>query len=77
MCLPLHLAGVPALVDDARPPEVADYGGGQPALHGDGVHSLVELADPLPPTHPTVLRPACCYHTLAVHEVRTVRLCRS
>ena len=59
-----HFTGVPALVDNARPPEVTDNAGGQPPLDTDGVHALVELADPLPPTHPTVLGLAGCYHTL-------------
>ena len=61
-----HFTCVPALVDNPRPPEVTDDTGGQPPLHADGVHTLVELADPLPPAHPTVLRLAGCDHTLTL-----------
>ena len=61
----LHLAGVPALVHNPRPPEVTDDGRGKPALYRDGVDSLVELADPLPPAHPAVLWSAGRYHALA------------
>ena len=66
-----HFTGVPALVDNARPPEVTDNAGGQPPLDTDGVHALVELADPLPPTHPAVLRSAGRYHALH-HTVSSV-----
>ena len=59
-----NLASVPALVHNPRPAEVAHDAVGEPPLDADGVHTLVELADPLPPTHPTVLGLAGCYHTL-------------
>ena len=75
----LHLAGVPALVHNPRPPEVTDDGWGKPALYRDGVDSLVELADPLPPAHPAVLWSAGGYHALkirtgAVVDIITVPL---
>jgi len=69
-----HFTGVPALVDNARPPEVTDNAGGQPPLDTDGVHALVELADPLPPTHPTVLGLAGCYHTLKIRTSAVIHI---
>ena len=59
-----NLARVPALVHNPRPPEVAHDAVGEPALDTDGVHPLVELADPLPPAHPAVLRLARRNHSL-------------
>ena len=61
-----NLARVPALVHNPRPPEVAHDAVGEPALDTDGVHALVELADPLPPAHPAVLRLARRNHSLEV-----------
>ena len=64
-----NLAGVPALVHDPRPAEVAHDAVGESALDADGVHPLVELADPLPPTHPAVLGLARRDHSLAMENI--------
>ena len=61
-----NLAGVPAFVHNPRPAEVAHDAVGEPALDADGVHALVELADPLPPAHPAILRLARSDHALEV-----------
>ena len=63
-----NLAGVPALVHNPRPAEVAHDAVGEPPLDADGVHTLVELADPLPSTHPAVLRLARRDHALQVED---------
>ena len=65
-----NLARVPALVHNPGPAEVAHDAVGEPPLDADGVHTLVELADPLPPTHPAVLRLARRDHALQVEDLR-------
>ena len=63
-----NLARVPALVHNPRPPQVAHDAVGEPALDTDGVHALVELADPLPSADPAVLRLARRNHPLEVRN---------